>query len=184
MILIEQLTDSKERESSQKSMYDCMLGALEQKDEKNETAQKHENMHLKMKYEISLAELKKENEIGLRSLKERVVKLESEKEEAWREADLVRESFQKKIVSLEHSLKERSLQVRELDFIIRQSEEKSEKIDIELGSRLRQTEAHLEVVQEQLKVSEHELIDERHKMRLEIKDLSEKLTQQEKKGCN
>ena len=50
-------------------------------------------MHLKMKYEITLAELKKENEIGLRSLKERVVKLESEKEEAWREADLVRESF-------------------------------------------------------------------------------------------
>ena len=79
-------------------------------------------------------------------------------------------------MSLEHSLKERSLQVRELDFIIRQSEEKSEKIDIELGSRLRQTEAHLEVVQEQLKVSEHELIDERHKMRLEIKDLSEKLS--------
>lgn len=137
-----------------------------------------------MKFEVAIAEMKKEHELGLKALKERVVKLEAEKEEAWREVDTVRESFQTKIVTLEHSLKERSLQVRELDFMVRQAEEKSEKTDIELGTRLRQTEAHLEVVQEQLKVSEHEQIDDRKKAREEIKDLSDKLAKHEKKGNN
>jgi len=46
-----------------------------------------------MKYEVAIAELKKEHEMGLIALKERVVKLEAEKEEAWREKDTVRESF-------------------------------------------------------------------------------------------
>lgn len=163
-------------------MYDCMIGALEKKDDQNEKAQQNESLKEQMKYEVAIAELKKEHEMGLIALKERVVKLEAEKEEAWREKDTVRESFQTKVVSLEHSLKERNLQVRELDFMIRQAEEKAEKTDIELGSRLRQTEAQLEVVQEELRVAEFELNDERLKSREDIKALNEKLSKFEKKA--